>query len=84
MKEKAVVRMNVPDKKQKEWLEIPLDITANDLILALGQIYSLRVEEDLLYSYYVKCDNPKALLRGGRTLKSYGLRDGSELWIWNR
>jgi len=83
MKDKMILIINIPDKKIREDIEVPSDITALELITALNQIYSLKMDPDRLFSYYLKADNPKTLLRGNRTLQAYGLHDGSEIWPWN-
>ena len=83
MKEKITIIVHLPDDG-KEDLEVPIFITANDLILALDQIYSLNINKADMHHYYLKADNPKALLRGNRTLKEYDLRDGTMVWLWNR
>lgn len=75
--------MHVPTRGICEELEIPLDITVLELIQAINTIYSLGVKPDNIYNYCLKADNPKALLRGEKTLREYGLRDGTELWTWN-
>ena len=38
----------------------------------------------IIFQYYLKADNPKALLRGNKTLKDYGVRNGTEIRSWNR
>ena len=83
MKETAVVVVHVPNKSVTEDLEIPLYITANDLIEALAAIYQVPFDPDRIFSFYVKCESPKALLRGQTTLSDYGVRDGSNLWLWD-
>lgn len=60
-------------------LEIPADITAKELLTALNQGFGLGIREEDLMSCYVKSENPIALLRGTKTLREYGLRNGSEI-----
>ena len=57
-------------------LEVPLDISANELCAALFQQYVPEQEEDM-DQYYLRSERPIALLRGERTLREYGIRDGS-------
>lgn len=66
-----------------EDLEVPVDLTANELILALNQIYDLGMKPEYVFNYYLKANNPKGLLRGERTLKEFGVRNGTEIWIMN-
>lgn len=46
MDEKAVVEFISQDKKIHVDLEIPLGITANDLVLALNEAYDLGIDTD--------------------------------------
>lgn len=83
MKENVRIIVNVPEKGVREELELPVNITANELITALNQIYSLSMDAENIFQYYLKADNPKALLRGNKTLQEYGIRNGTEICIWN-
>lgn len=58
-------------------LEIPLDITANDLSLALNQAYQLGMDTENIFSCYLVAENPIAFLRGNKTLEEFGIRNGS-------
>ena len=57
-------------------LEVPLDISANELCSALFQKY-LPEKYGNMQHYYLKAEKPVALLRGERILREYGIRDGS-------
>ena len=77
MEEKVVVEF-INDMKQTHVdLEIPLEITANDLVLALNEAYGLRRDTDNIFSCYLGAENPIAFLRGNKTLKEFGIRNGS-------
>lgn len=58
-------------------LEVPLDITANDLVIALNKAYNLGIDITNQKHCYLKAENPFVLLRGGKKLSDYGLHDGS-------
>lgn len=58
-------------------LEVPLDITANDLVIALNKAYNLGIDITNQRHCYLKAENPFVLLRGSKKLSDYGLRDGS-------
>lgn len=58
-------------------LEVPLDITANDLVIALNKAYNLGIDITNQKHCYLKAENPFVLLRGSKKLSDYGLRDGS-------
>lgn len=77
MEEKAViVFINQESKKQVD-LEIPLEITANDLVLALNEAYGLGIDTNDIFNCYLVAENPIAFLRGNKTLKEFGIRNGS-------
>lgn len=61
-------------------LDVPLDISANELCSALFEKY-LPEQYGNMYSYYLKAERPIALLRGEKTLREYGIRDGSVINI---
>ena len=60
-------------------LEIPLNITANDLITALNTTYNLNMDIDNIFHCYLVAENPIAFLRGNKTLEDFGLRTGSRI-----
>mgnify|MGYP004547594729 CR=1 FL=1 len=43
MQEKAIVSVRIFPRKQSYDIEIPLDISANDLVLALNQLYFVEI-----------------------------------------
>ncbi len=79
MKETAVVIFKDYANNRNEDLEVPLNISANELFAALNQAYGMGVAEDDFLRYALKCENPIALLKGEKTLKEYGIRDGSQI-----
>ena len=58
-------------------LEVPLNITANDLVEALNLAYDLEIDTSDIKNCYLKAENPIALLKGNKTLAEFGIRDGS-------
>lgn len=58
-------------------LEVPLDITANDLVIALNKAYNLGIDIENQKHCYLKAENPFVLLRGSKKLSDYGLHNGS-------
>lgn len=83
MKDKIVVEVYIPQKSIHEDIEIPVNISANELIVALHSIYDLKINESNIFKYYLKTDNPKRLLRGNKTMQQYGLHDGTVIWAWD-
>ena len=61
----------------EEDLDVPLDITANDLVKALNVGFHLGINTDKVQNCYLKAENPIVLLRGNRTLAEFGIRNGS-------
>ncbi len=76
----AIISVNLLNAKKQYDLEVPLDISANELCAALFQHY-LPGKQNNVQQYYLKAERPIALLRGERTLREYGLRDGSVINI---
>ena len=76
----AIITINLVKAKQSHDLEVPLDISANELCSALFQKYLPEQHGDM-QQYYLKTERPIALLRGERTLREYGIRDGSVINI---
>ncbi len=60
MEEKVVVEfINYMNQSHID-LEIPLEITANDLVLALNEAYGLGMDTDDIFSCYLVAENPIA------------------------
>ncbi len=79
MDNKAVVIFSILSRNKKHDLEIPLDITANDLVVALNQAYSLGIDTSDIKKAYLRSEAPIALLRGNKTLRDYGIMNGSTI-----
>ena len=77
MEEKAVVVFINQESKKQVDLEIPLEITANDLVLALNEAYGLGIDTNDIFNCYLVAENPIAFLIGNKTLKEFGIRNGS-------
>ena len=79
-KETAIVIFHITKRKMSVDLEIPLNITANELVLALNTAYELGINTSDIKNCYLKAENPIALLKGNKTLADYGLRNGSDIY----
>ena len=77
MEDKVIVDFYNDETKQTTEIEIPLDITANDLALALNEAYDLKMDTENLYGCYLTSENPIAFLRGNKTLRDFGIRRGT-------
>ncbi|MBC8060468.1 MAG: hypothetical protein H7Y18_07365 [Clostridiaceae bacterium] len=75
----AILYIHKSDKKID--VEIPLDITVKDLVVALNQAFNLGVDVSNITECYLKTENPIALLKGNTKLRDYKLRNGTVINI---
>lgn len=76
-KETAVIILNLHKQKKSFDLEVPLFITANELVVALNKAYELGIDTSDIKNCYLKAENPITLLKGNKTLSEFGIRNGS-------
>ena len=76
-RDKAIVIFRIPKREFTVDLEVPLFISANELVTALNTAYDLQIDMSDVKNCYLKAENPIALLRGNKTLAEYGIRNGS-------
>lgn len=79
-KETAIIIFHIIKRNLSVDLEIPLNITANELVLALNTAYELGIDTSDIKNCYLKAENPIALLKGNKTLADYGIRNGSDIY----
>lgn len=79
MEERVVVEFYNKKVNEVVELEIPLGITASDLVLALNETYLLGMDTENVFSCYLVAENPIAFLRGNKMLWEYGIRNGSRI-----
>lgn len=77
MENKAIVIFRIHQRNLETDLEIPLDITANDLVNALNTAYELGIDTSDMKNCYLKAENPIVLLKGNRLLSDFGIRNGT-------
>lgn len=75
--ETAIVILKLHKRATTIDIEVPLNITANDLVVALNSAYDLKINTSEIKNCYLKAENPIALLKGNKTLLDFGIRDGS-------
>lgn len=80
-KETIVLTVNIPEKNIKDDIEVPISISANDLVVALNTAYSLNMDINDVRKCFLKAENPISLLKGNRTLDAFGLHDGTAINI---
>lgn len=76
---KAIIIFNILKRGTTVDLEVPLDITANDLVVALNTAYGLNIDTSDVKNCYLKAEKPIALLKGNKTLAEFGVRNGTEI-----
>lgn len=76
-KDRAIIIFKIHKRQIDVDLEVPLDISANELVKALNKAYDLEIDTSDIKNCYLKAENPIALLRGNRTLEQFGIRNGS-------
>lgn len=81
MKKTAIVILNIKPKGISRDIEVPLDITANDLVIALNSAYDLGIDVGDIRNCYLKMENPITLMHGNKTLRDYGMHNCSVINI---
>ena len=79
--DKVIVVLYLHKKQQKIDLELPLDITVNELIAGLNQAYGLEIDQENINQNYFKSENPIALLKGNKTLRECNVRNATVINI---
>jgi uncharacterized ubiquitin-like protein YukD len=79
--DKIVAVLYIHKSGEKFDIEIPLDITAKDLVVALNQAFNLGIDVGEITECYLKAENPIALLKGNTKLRDYKLRNGTVINI---
>lgn len=76
MSEKIIAILELDHKGTYVDIEIPLDITANQLVEIVKDVYFLKRDEeaDDISGFY--CQRPSVFLKGNRKLSEFGLRSG--------
>lgn len=77
MDNKAIIILKIHKRQFEVDLEIPLDISANDLVNALNTAYDLGIDISDVKNCYLKAENPIALLKGNKLLSEFGVRNGT-------
>ena len=77
MTDSVVVIFKNVEKNINVDLEVPLYITARELVIGLNEAYELDIDINDIKKCYLKVDNPVILLRGNMVLRDGGIRNGS-------
>jgi uncharacterized ubiquitin-like protein YukD len=81
MDERVVIVLRIHGRDFETDLDIPLDITANELLVGINEAYRLGIDTSNAANCYLRAENPIALLRGSKTLLEYGIRNGTVINI---
>jgi len=80
-RDKAVVEFVITSRNFSVDLEIPLDITANELVNALNIAYDLGIDTGNVKDCYLKAERPIVLLKGDKTLDKFGVCNGTVIYF---
>lgn len=81
MKDTAIIIVYIKSKGITRDVEVPLDITANELVIGLNSAYELGIDINDIRNCYLKMENPIALMHGNKKLRDYGMHDCSVINI---
>ncbi|WP_036948699.1 EsaB/YukD family protein [Pseudobutyrivibrio ruminis] len=62
-------------------VEVPKNITADELITSFNSGFSLGIDETDSKDYLFRAENPIALIKGDITLEELGIRDGTVIYF---
>lgn len=75
--DRCVVRLRLIDRNLEEDIDIPLDISAIDLIIGLNEAYELGYDLSRINNYSLSAEYPIALLKGTTRLEDLGVMNGT-------
>ena len=79
MEEKIIMIFSYNGEKRD--IEVPNNITANELVLGLNNGYNLGINMSNPDECYLRAENPVALVKGEKTLEELGLRNGTTIFF---
>ncbi len=80
-KETAIIIFKILKNNFEVDLEIPLDISANELVIALNAAYYLDIDISDVKNCYLKSENPIALLKGNKKLSEFNIHNGTIIYV---
>lgn len=75
--DKVIVILHIKRLSKKYDVEVPLYITANDLVKGLNIAFNLGINTENINECFLRCENPIVLLKGNKTLREFNLRNGT-------
>lgn len=79
MKEKVILQFEREKTGECIDIEVPLEITANELLYSLNQGLRLGIDLSDMSQCYLTTENPIALLKGDILLSDFGIHDGTKI-----
>lgn len=79
MDEKIIMQFVWMNTQQSIDIEVPLNITANELLYGLNQGLHLGLHLDDVSQCYLTTENPIALLKGDVLLSEFQVHDGTKI-----
>ena len=79
--DKAIIILKMHKTGESFDVEIPLDITANELIIGLNKAYDLGMNTEDIIHCFSRAENPIALLKGNKKLSDFGIRNATVINI---
>ena len=76
-KDSAIIRFEAPGSNISCDVEVPLDISANDLVLGFNEAFHLGIDVSDIKQCYLASESPIALIKGKKLLGEFGVRDGT-------
>ncbi len=77
MEKTVIIIFNFKRMNQTIDIEVPLDISANELIYGLNVGLNLGIDLSNVAECYLCTEEPRALLRGDGLLEDFGIRNGT-------
>lgn len=77
MDQNIIIQLRLKKRNREIDVSVPIDLTANELIMALNEAFPLNIDSGDITQCYLQAENPIALLKGNRCISEYGLRNGS-------
>lgn len=81
MNEKIIVILERSKTNERMDIEIPTDITVNELLYGLNEGLHFGIDLEDASQCFLTSENPIALLKGNRLISEYGLHNGSIICI---
>lgn len=81
MENSAIVVFKILKRNFETDLEIPINISANDLVNALNKAYDLGIDTSDVSNCYLKSERPIAFLKGSKKIKDFGIRNGTVIYF---